>query len=34
MNLGDSTIGNHRIYNFGLLGGMPNEYGRLYRLGP
>lgn len=28
MNLGDSTIGPHRIYNFGLLGGMPNEYAR------
>ena len=26
MNVGDTTIGQHRIYNFGLLGGMPGEY--------
>jgi hypothetical protein len=26
MNIGDTTIGQHRIYNFGLLGGMPGEY--------
>ena len=26
MNIGDTLIGQHRIYNFGLLGGMPGEY--------
>lgn len=26
MNIGDTTIGQHHIYNFGLLGGMPGEY--------
>jgi hypothetical protein len=26
MNIGDTTIASHRIYNFGLLGGMPGEY--------
>jgi hypothetical protein len=26
MNVGDTSIGQHHIYNFGLLGGMPGEY--------
>jgi len=26
MNIGDTVIGQHHIYNFGLLGGMPGEY--------
>lgn len=26
MNIGDTLIGSHNIYNFGLLGGMPGEY--------